>query len=83
MPPVRDLADIGRDMVMLAGLIDGIEVLSDAASGEWSDPVVRKARNALVPLIEDVAGKAPRLADEIEAAERAARKGKAPQRGGA
>ena len=77
MRPVRDLADIGRDMVMLAGMIDGIEVLNDAADGDRSDPTVRKARNALSPLIEDVADKAHRLADEIEAAEMAARKGRA------
>ena len=75
MRPVRDLTDIGRDMVMLAGMIDGIEVLNDAADGDRSDPTVRKARNALVPLIEIVIAKAHGLADDIDRAERATRNG--------
>lgn len=74
MRPVRDLADIGRDMVMLAGMLDGLEVLNDAADGDRSDQVARKARNATVPLIETVAEMAHRLADDIERASDAARK---------
>lgn len=75
--PVRDLGDIGRDMVMLAGMLDGLDVLVDSADGDRSDPVVRKARNALVPLVEDVANKAHALATDIERADDAARKGRA------
>ena len=75
MRPVRDLADIGRDMVMLAGLLDGLDVLNDAAVGDDADPMARQARNCMVPLIEIVIAKAHSLADDIDRAERATRNG--------
>ena len=73
MRPVRDLSDIARDAVMLAGMCEGLDVLNDAADAlKDADPATRQARNAMVPMIEVIIEKARRLADDIEHAERPA-----------
>lgn len=72
-----NLSDLGNDAVMLLGLCEGLDVMNDAQDGDPSCPVARQARNAMVPLIAAVIEKARRLADDIDAAERTTRKGRA------
>ena len=71
------LNDLGNDAVMLLGLCEVLDVVNDAQDGDQSCPVARQARNGMVPLIAAVIDKARRLADDIERADDAARKGRA------
>ncbi|RXV64852.1 hypothetical protein C6W92_06010 [Roseovarius sp. A46] len=69
----KTLSDISVDAISLAGMVEGMDVLYTAAQGGRDCPEARRARNAMMPLIEVAIQKAWELNAAIEEAERAGR----------
>lgn len=70
----RSLSDLAHDACKLAAMLEGLDVLIDAAGGMEQDPIAKMARNSLPPMIETVIQKAWQLNLDLEMAEMGTRK---------
>mgnify|MGYP005841385671 CR=1 FL=1 len=63
----KTLSELGRDALMLASLLEGLDVLRTAADGMSDSPIVMmRARNGLMPTIEAAIQQAWALQEAIE-----------------
>lgn len=69
----KTLYELSHESCMLAGMIEGIDVLVSAADGHHDCPDAKRARNALPPMIEATLQRAITLNEDIERADRAQR----------
>ena len=65
----RNLSDMAHDACKLAAMLEGLDVLIDAAGGMDNDPMAKMARNSLPPMIETLIQKAWQLNLDLEMAE--------------
>lgn len=63
------LRDLAHESCRLSAMIEGLDVLSEQATGPEDCPLSKRARNALQPTLEAVIKAAWALTDRIERAD--------------
>ena len=62
---------MAHDACKLTSMLEGMDILIHEADGDFEDPTVRMARNALPPMIEILVVNARKLQERIEFFDRA------------